>query len=332
MATHEEDFVTQVFVASTHAPMLFFTGTGRVYKLKVYRLPVGTPQSRGKAMINLLPNLGPGEGISTVMVLPEDESSWSKFNVVFATAKGSVRRNQLTDFGNVRPERQIAMKFEGDDADDHMIAAAVCAPEDDILLATRSGKCIRFAVDDVRVFAGRNSVGVRGIRIGDDDQRNLACRSSNMRTHHLRYGTPIWWNRPGVAARPTKSWMTRRGRGRESRRLPISEEQFAEMAAREEFLFSVTAKGFGVRSSAYDYRITGRGGQGIVNMNLERRQDAMVAVFPVEPKRPDHSRYRRRHDDPRTGWGYPYRATPHTRRCRLQGWRCRARRLGCASR
>jgi DNA gyrase subunit A len=281
MATHEEDFVTQVFVASTHAPMLFFTATGRVYKLKVYRLPVGTPQARGKAMINLLPNLGPGEGISTVMVLPEDESSWDKFNVVFATAKGSVRRNQLTDFGNVRQSGMIAMKFEGDDADDRMIAAAVCTPQDDILLATRSGKCIRFAVDDVRVFAGRNSVGVRGIRLGDDDSvislsiLKHADAPPEIRNAYLVESA----RRRSAPGEELETVEDDEGTATGS----VSEEQFTEMAAREEFLLSVTAKGFGVRSSAYDYRITGRGGQGIVNMNLERRQDAMVAVFPVEP-------------------------------------------------
>ncbi len=281
MATHEEDFVTQVFVASTHAPMLFFTASGRVYKLKVYRLPVGTPQARGKAMINLLPNLGPGEGISTVMVLPEDESSWNKFNVVFATAKGSVRRNQLTDFGNVRQSGMIAMKFEGGDADDRMIAAAVCTPQDDILLATRSGKCIRFAVDDVRVFAGRNSVGVRGIRLGDDDSvislsiLKHADAPPEIRNAYLMESA----RRRSAPGEELETVEDDEGTATGS----VSEEQFVEMAAREEFLLSVTAKGYGVRSSAYDYRITGRGGQGIVNMNLERRQDAMVAVFPVEP-------------------------------------------------
>ena len=281
MATHEEDFVTQVFVASTHAPMLFFTATGRVHKLKVYRLPVGTPQARGKAMINLLPNLGPGEGISTVMVLPEDESSWNKFNVVFATAKGSVRRNQLTDFGNVRQSGMIAMKFDGNDADDRMIAAAVCTPRDDILLATRSGKCIRFAVDDVRVFAGRNSVGVRGIRLGDDDGvislsiLKHADAPPEIRNAYLMESA----RRRSAPGEEPETVEDDEGAATGT----VSEEQFAEMAAREEFLLSVTAKGFGVRSSAYDYRITGRGGQGIVNMNLERRQDAMVAVFPVEP-------------------------------------------------
>jgi DNA gyrase subunit A len=279
METREEDFVSQVFVASTHASMLFFTATGRVYKLKVYRLPVGTPHSRGKAMVNLLPNLGPGEGISTVMVLPEDEKSWDKFNVVFATANGYVRRNALADFGNVQSNGKIAMKFEGEDADDRMIAARVCAAEDDLLLATRSGKCIRFAVEDVRVFSGRSSVGVRGIKLlGEDRVISLSILKHVEVSPEIRYAyLSESAKRRSAPGEEIETVEDEEATGAAS----ISEEQFGELAAREEFLLSVTAKGFGVRSSAYDYRITGRGGQGIVNMNLERRQDAMVGVFPV---------------------------------------------------
>jgi DNA gyrase subunit A len=279
MATHEEDFVSQVFVASTHAPMLFFTASGRVYKLKVYRLPVGTPQSRGKAMINLLPNLGPGEGISTVLLLPEDEKSWERFNVVFATAKGYVRRNQLADFGNIRASGLIAMKFEGDDADDRMIAAAVCSPDDDILLATKSGKCIRFAAGDVRVFSGRSSVGVRGVKLTDEDGViSLSILKHVEAAPEIRNAyVSEAAKRRSAPGEEIETVEDEEGEGT----APISEAQFDELAAREEFLLSVTAKGFGVRTSSYEYRITGRGGQGIVNMNLERRHDAMVAVFPV---------------------------------------------------
>jgi DNA gyrase subunit A len=282
METREEDFVSQVFVASTHAPMLFFTASGRVYKLKVYRLPTGTPTSRGKAMINLLPNLGPGEGISTVMVLPEDEASWDKFNVVFATANGYVRRNALADFGNVQSVGKIAMKFEGEDIDDRMIAAAVCAPDDDVLLATRSGKCIRFSVEDVRVFSSRNSVGVRGIRLGAEDAvislsilKHVELSPETRNAYLVESAKRR--SAPGEEIETVEPGEDEEGAGMGA----ITDEQFGDMAAREEFLLSVTEKGFGVRSSAYDYRITGRGGQGIVNMNLEKRQDAMVAVFPV---------------------------------------------------
>src|SRR6201997_4175404 len=142
MAIREEDFLNQVFVASTHAPVLFFTSSGRVYKLKVHRLPAGTPQSRGRPMINLLPSLASGETISTVMPLPEDEESWGDLAVVFATANGYVRRNALSDFGDIRANGKIAMKFEGEDADDQLIAVATCSDDDDVLLATRNGKSI----------------------------------------------------------------------------------------------------------------------------------------------------------------------------------------------
>jgi len=289
MAIREEDFLNQVFVASTHAPVLFFTSSGRVYKLKVHRLPVGTPQSRGRPMINLLPSLPAGETISTVMPLPEDEESWADLAVVFATANGYVRRNALSDFGNVMANGKIAMKFEGEDADDRLIAVATCTEADDVLLATRNGKSIRFPVSDVRVFAGRSSVGVRGIRLlGDDqvislsilrheeiapDERNaylsLAARRRRQTEEEGETVSEMPIEPDEAEGEPA---------GDES---SISEEAYADLAQREEFVLSVTEKGFGVRSSAYDYRITGRGGQGIDNMDLSRRNDAIVAVFPV---------------------------------------------------
>jgi len=282
MAVREEDFVSQVFVASTHAWVLFFTSTGRVYKLKVYRLPIGTPQARGKAFVNLLPNLAPGEGISTVLPLPEDEASWGNYTAVFATRKGNVRRNALSDFGNVNVSGKIAMKFEGEDADDRLIAVAVSGKDDDIMLATRNGRAIRFPAADVRVFTGRNSVGVRGIKLADGDAvislsilRHTEVDSPT-RAAYLRLATQRRRNgeEGDAEAEPEE------GEG-DTAEGTVSEEQFSELAAREEFILSVTEKGYGVRSSAYDYRITGRGGQGIENMNLARRQDAVVAVFPA---------------------------------------------------
>jgi DNA gyrase subunit A len=296
MAVREEDFVSQVFVASTHASVLFFTSTGRVYKLKVYKLPVGTPQSRGKAFINLLPNLAPGEGISTVLPLPEDEKSWGQYTAVFATRKGNVRRNSLADFGNVLAGGKIAMKFEGEDADDKLIAVAVCGPNDDILLSTRNGRAIRFPAGDVRVFTGRNSVGVRGIRLAEGDAvislsilrheaADAPTRAAFLRLATQRRRAAGEEGEPAEAAEPEEGEGENgngngngHGNGAEA---TISEEQYADLAQREELLLSVTEKGFGVRSSAYDYRITGRGGQGIESMNLARRQDAIVAVFPV---------------------------------------------------
>jgi DNA gyrase subunit A len=288
MALREEDFLSQVFVASTHAPVLFFTTSGRVYKLKVHRLPLATPQARGRPMVNLLPNLSPGETISTVMPLPEDEASWSDLTVMFATAGGYVRRNALSDFVDVRTNGKIAMKFEGEDADDRLIAVATCTDANDVLLATRNGKAIRFPVGDVRVFSGRSSVGVRGIRLLGDD---LVISMSILR--HVEVPPDVRNAYLSLAAR-------RRREGEEGEAAPeltiepeetdaengveasISEEAYADLAGREECLLSVTEKGFGVRTSAYDYRITGRGGQGIENMDLRRRDgDAVVAVFPV---------------------------------------------------
>jgi DNA gyrase subunit A len=292
MAIREEDFLSQVFVASTLAPVLFFTSSGKVYKLKVYRLPLGTPQARGRPMVNLLP-LAEGERISTVMPLPEDEDSWADFTVMFATASGYVRRNALSDFTDVRANGKIAMKFEGEDADDRLIAVATCTEADDVLLATRNGKAIRFSVEDVRIFVGRSSVGVRGIRLlGDDFVISMSILrheevAPEMRNAYLSLAAQRrrqMGEESEVAAAAVTNGDQPPEPDEDAGEAPISEEQFLDLAAREEFVLSVTEKGFGVRSSAYDYRITGRGGQGINNMDLTKRQDAVVAVFPVGHK------------------------------------------------
>ena len=295
MAIREEDFLSQVFVASTLAPVLFFTSSGKVYKLKVYRLPLGTPQARGRPMVNLLP-LAESERISTVMPLPEDEDSWADFTVMFATANGYVRRNALSDFTDVRANGKIAMKFEGEDADDRLIAVATCTEADDVLLATRNGKAIRFPVGDVRIFVGRSSVGVRGIRLlGDDFVISMSILRHEEIDREIRSGylslardrrRQMGEESDVAAAAVTNGDQPPEpdeDKG-ESAEAAISEEQFLDLAAREEFVLSVTEKGFGVRSSAYDYRITGRGGQGINNMDLTKRQDAVIAVFPVGHK------------------------------------------------
>jgi DNA gyrase subunit A len=284
MAIREEDFLNEVFVASTLTPVLFFTSAGRVYKLKVYRLPLATPQARGRPMINLLP-LAADETISTVMPLPEDEESWGALTVMFATAAGYVRRNAMSDFVDVRSNGKIAMKFEGEDADDRLIAVAPCSDAEDVLLATGAGKAIRFPVEDVRVFTGRSSVGVRGIRLlGDDHVISMSILrheavSPEIRDAYIKLANER--RRQNGEDEPQAEPDDADGTVAET---AISEELFADLAAREEFLLSVTEKGFGVRSSAYGYRITGRGGQGINNMDLTRRSDAVVAVFPVGPK------------------------------------------------
>jgi DNA gyrase subunit A len=293
MAMRDEDSVSQLFVASTHTPVLFFTTTGRAYKIKVWRLPLGTPQSRGKAIVNLLPNMQPGEGISAILPLPEDEATWADLTVMFATSKGNVRRNSLGDFANVMANGKIAMKFEGEDADDTLIGVASCNDQQDVLLATRNGKCIRFPVTDVRVFTGRSSVGVRGIRLLGSDDKVISMSILN----HIEVEIA---ERDAYLSLASKR---RRASGAESDaaleepmadaasedELPegsepgeIDEARFLELDAKEEFLLSVTSKGFGVRTSAYRFRITGRGGQGVDNMNLGKRGDAVVAVFPVQ--------------------------------------------------
>ncbi|HVB18047.1 MAG TPA: DNA gyrase C-terminal beta-propeller domain-containing protein, partial [Stellaceae bacterium] len=292
MAIREEDFLSEVFVASTLAPVLFFTSSGRVYKLKVYRLPLGTPQARGRPMVNLLP-LTPGETISTIMPLPEDEESWADLTVMFATVNGYVRRNQLSDFGDVRANGKIAMKFEGEDADDRLIAVATCTDADDVLLATRNGKAIRFPATDVRVFTGRSSVGVRGVKLlGDDLVISMSILrhqevAPETRSAYLKLATERRRQNGeegeanGALDPPALDPPEPEDAESDAGEAAISEEQFADLAAREQFVLSVTEKGFGVRSSAYGYRITGRGGQGINNMDLARRSDAVVAMFPV---------------------------------------------------
>jgi len=288
MAIREEDFLSQVFVASTLAPVLFFTSSGRVYKLKVYRLPLGTPQARGRPMINLLSNLAEGETISTVMPLPEDEESWGALTVMFATANGYVRRNALSDFVDVRANGKIAMKFEGEDADDRLIAVATCSEANDVLLATRNGKAIRFSADDVRVFSGRSSVGVRGIKLLGDDQvismsilRHEEITPETRNSYLKLAGERRRQNGEEGEANGHGDVPAEPDEGESDGEAALTEEAFADLAEREEFVLSVTEKGFGVRGSAYGYRITGRGGQGINNMDLTRRHDGVVAVFPV---------------------------------------------------
>ena len=281
MATKDEDFVSDIFVASTHTPMLFFSTLGRVYKLKVYKLPLGNPQSRGKALVNLLP-LEQGETITTVLPLPEDEAAWENLNVLFATSSGTVRRNQLSDFSNIRANGLIAMKLE---EGDHLISVNTCTEHDDILLATKQGKAIRFAVDDIRVFAGRSSVGVRGVRLAESDSvismsvLHHVEASPDERAAYLRQA-----NAARRAAGEEEIVSTAGGEDEESgtSNLTLSPERFAELAAQEEFLLTVSERGFGKRSSAYEYRLSGRGGQGIWNMEMSDRNGLIVATFPVK--------------------------------------------------
>ena len=264
MATKDEDVVTELFVTSTHTPVLFFSTAGKVYRMKVWRLPEGGPATRGRPMINLLP-LAQGETISTVLPLPEDEAEWGKLHVMFATARGSVRRNSMDAFTNVPSNGKIAMKFEGEDEDDRLIGVALLDESDDVLLATRQGKAIRFAGDDVREFQSRNSTGVRGMRLADGDE------VISLSILH-RVGTSSEEREAYLRAAPWK----------DNENEPTLEgDRMAELAAREQFILTVCANGYGKLSSAYGYRRTGRGGQGITNIDNIGRNGPVVASFPA---------------------------------------------------
>lgn len=268
MTTRDEDAVMEVFVANTHTPVLFFTTTGRVFALKVYKLPLGTPQARGKAIINLLP-LEAGEAISTIMPMPQDASEWDKMHIVFATSAGHVRRNALSDFTNIRANGKIAMKL---DDKERLIAVQSCNETNDLLLTTRSGRCIRFAVTDVREFASRSSTGVRGIRLGKGDEvvslsvLDQADFTVDERDSYLRQAQRL--------RREEETDLFTEG--------PLlAPERFEAMAEREEFILTVSEKGFGKRSSAYEYRCTHRGGQGITTMDVTSKTGKVVNSFPV---------------------------------------------------
>ncbi|HEY1384622.1 MAG TPA: DNA gyrase C-terminal beta-propeller domain-containing protein, partial [Dongiaceae bacterium] len=273
MATREEDFVSQVFVADTLTPMLFFSTRGMVYKSKVYRLPLGNPQARGKALINLLP-LEEGETISTVMPLPEDETTWAQSQIVFATSSGYVRRNELSDFVDVKANGKIAMKLE---EGDRLIGVGVCTEANDILLAARSGKAIRFAVGDVRVFAGRDSIGVRGIKLEEGDR---VVSMSVLRHVEIELEERDAYLRYAVAKRRALGEEAEVDEG-DSAAIVLPQERLNELEILEEFILTVTSKGFGKRTSAYEYRVIGRGGQGVANIEVTPRNGPVVASFPV---------------------------------------------------
>jgi DNA gyrase subunit A len=263
MATKEEDAITHLFVTSTHTPVLFFSTEGKVYRMKVWRLPEGGPATRGRPMINLLP-LASGETISTVLPLPEDEDTWGDLHVMFATAKGSVRRNSMDAFANIRTSGKIAMKFE-DGSEDRLIGVSLLTEGDDVLLATKQGKAIRFASTDVREFQSRDSTGVRGARLADGDEViSLSVLRGFEATPQEREDY--------LKAAPWKEG---------EREIALSPERMAQFEDAEEFILTVTANGYGKRTSAYEYRRTNRGGQGITNIVSSDRNGPVVASFPA---------------------------------------------------
>lgn len=275
MSTREEDFVARLFVANTHTPVLFFTSRGIAYKLKVWRLPLSAANGKGKALINILP-LEQGERITSIMPLPEDETSWGNLDIMFATTRGTVRRNSLADFVEVRQNGKIAMKL---DEGDEIVGVDTCTINNDLLLTTALGQAIRFRVDDVRLFKGRDSMGVRGIQLADGDKVismaviNHSDADAEQRAAYLK--------------------MSRAVRGEAESEEPSTDEAdvvagalepelYASMSASEQFILAISENGYGKRTSSHEYRITGRGGKGIVAMAVNKRNGNLVASFPVE--------------------------------------------------
>lgn len=276
MTMRDEDATVEVIVSNTHTPMLFFSTLGKVYKLKVYKLPLGNAQSKGKALVNIFP-LAEGEKIQTFMPMPEDESKWDTMNIMFATKAGNVRRNDLSDFHNVMSNGKIAMKL---DEGDKLVAVLPCHEHQHVLLSSREGKCIRFPVSAVRVFKSRTSDGVRGMRLAPKDEVISMSILEGVeapieeRDAYLKYAV-----------------AKRRAAGEADAEMPedvatgdslkLSEARLAEMETKEQFILTITENGFGKRSSAYEYRITNRGGSGVTNIVTSKRNGGVVASFPV---------------------------------------------------
>lgn len=281
MSTKDEDFVTRLFVVNTHTPVLFFSSRGIVYKEKVWRLPIGNPQSRGKALINMLP-LEQGERITTIMPLPEDEASWGELDVMFATTRGTVRRNKLSDFVQVNRNGKIAMKLE--EEGDEILGVETCTDNDDVLLTANSGQCIRFRVDDVRVFQSRNSVGVRGISMGEGDRVISMAIIEHVdadpaeRAAYLKRS--VAERRLAGAGEEEDVALTNEEVSEEAQ---LSDERYELLRQHEQFVLTVTEYGYGKRSSSYDFRLTNRGGKGIRATDVSKVGEIgpLVAAFPI---------------------------------------------------
>ncbi len=279
MQTRDEDFVSRLFVASTHTPVLYFSSHGRVYKEKVWRLPQAAPQARGKALINILP-LAQGERVTSVMPLPEDESKWGELDVMFSSTRGTVRRNKLSDFVDVRRSGIIAMKL---DEGEGIVDVHICTEKDDVLFTTAGGQCIRFPVTDVRVFAGRSSMGVRGINLAEGDKvismsilRHVDA-TADERAAYLKHASAV---RRGLDAAEAEEAAPDAEEATGA--IELGEQRYVEMSAAEQFVLTISERGYGKRTSSYEYRTTGRGGKGIVAMALTPKTGRVVASFPVE--------------------------------------------------
>jgi DNA gyrase subunit A len=274
MQTKDEDFVTNIFVANTHQPILFFSSTGMVYKLKTYLLPISSPQAKGKALINLLP-LSEGEVITTIMPLSENEDDWKDLYVMFATSTGGIRRNNLSDFLRINKNGKIAMKPADGES---IISVQTCSDDNDILLATKKGQCIRFSVDKVRVFASRSSTGVRGIKLDKNDSV-MAMSILN----HVEGETDEFraYLKASSIMRRAKD-DTEESISDDDIGVELSTERYAELAAKEEVILTVASNGQGKRTSSYEYRLTNRGGKGVISMMLTKSNSDMVSSFPID--------------------------------------------------
>jgi len=276
MSTRDADFVTRLFVANTHTPILFFSSRGIVYKLKVWKLPLSAPQARGKALINILP-LEQGERITTIMPLPEDEESWNELDIVFATTQGTVRRNKLSDFIQVNRNGKIAMKL---DEGDGIVGVETCSEDATVLLTSGKGQCIRFPVTDVRVFTGRNSVGVRGIRLADED---VVISMTVLNPSHAEA-----WERTAFLKRRRAQDALEDGaeievvsNDDEDTNQVLPDDRFDTMLEHEQMILAISENGFGKRSSSHEYRVSGRGGKGIAAMSMSDRNGPLISAFPV---------------------------------------------------
>ncbi len=281
VAMRDEDFVTKMFVANTHTPILFFSSSGMVYRMKVWRLPLGNPQARGKALINLLP-LEKDERVTTILPLPDMEEGAAKPFLMFATSQGTVRRNELDDFEQINRNGKIAMKL---DEGDHIVSVDICTPRDNVHLTTAGGQCIRFEVEDIRVFQGRNSVGVRGIRLANGDKVISMSILAHVDATPEERQAFIKMSR-AVAGEEQGEQAAEQGDEDAPEAViesaTLSQERCAAMGAAEQVILTISANGYGKRSSAYEYRISGRGGKGITAMTVNERNGPLVASFPVE--------------------------------------------------
>jgi DNA gyrase subunit A len=280
MSTREEDFVTRLFVADTHTPIIFFSSLGQAYKEKVWRLPLSAPNARGKFLNNMLP-LDKDERITTVMPLPEDEESWERLDVMFATKSGNVRRNKLSDFVQVNRNGKIAMKL---DEGDSIVDVQICSEHDDVLLTTAEGQSIRFAVPEVRVFKGRDSTGVRGINLAKGDEViSLAIlhhldATPDERAAYLKLASAA---RRAVTGDGDETAVPVADAEEAAGDIELGQDKYAEMGASEQFILTVSEKGYGKRTSSFEYRVTGRGGKGITAMVVNERNGKLIASFPV---------------------------------------------------